>query len=505
VFSGMVTCQTVQSPLVGPSEENSMLLPPVLVGFADGSILFLGHHPRPSIDSHSICAPLQASYCNYHSKSSLMINRYGSVNSSSVIGIEWLPRQRSKFVALHSNGKMYLYDLSLPSPARSEKSSLDQQQHCPLKKVRKSIFVSHPNSIPATNNPQSVWHLSSSSIVAMKFLSNSSELALIFRKVIVVVDIIKEKFISVFESSSKAFSGRFICACSSPCQNFLLVGSLEGITLLWHARTFIDFHETPRDSLAELSSIQFDIYQSKVEAHQRTYRFGSVTQNGLLILWSFSVSDHHIGQLMKSSGLMSSRDISFENIKLQQLCVLQLQLVPTSLLFLRRYLAIGCRGGHVRIWTRPEMNSKQHECNNRFMPPILPSMRSICLDTIVNHLDLIHFDVLNKYRNASIQTKEVILQIIRRNSPYLLENSNQMQYGIMTDLEKTDKKCHYCTASFGILWRKSINCQFCSHSVCNSCSKLLKHSTFAFQSNYENLNNIALCCHCYPLFLHLPD
>lgn len=222
------------------------------------------------------------------------INKNGSVNSSPVSFIKWIPGSENLFMAAHHNGQLVVYDKEKDdaplSPDvghghghTSEEAMKHQHQH-----RQSSSAMQILKSVTSRNqktNPVASWSLSSHRISHFSFSPDRRHLAVVLEDgSLRVLDYLKEEVLDIFRS----YYGGLICVCWSPDGKYIVTGGQDDLVTIW------SFPERKIVARCQghnswVSAVAFDPWR----CDERTYRFGSVGDDCRLLLWDFNVGMLH--------------------------------------------------------------------------------------------------------------------------------------------------------------------------------------------------------------------
>eukprot|EP01125_Pyxidicula_operculata_P010341 TRINITY_DN3410_c0_g1_i1.p1 TRINITY_DN3410_c0_g1~~TRINITY_DN3410_c0_g1_i1.p1 ORF type:complete len:1099 (-),score=310.42 TRINITY_DN3410_c0_g1_i1:121-3417(-) len=278
----------------------------LLMGFYSGDILV--HEP-------------------FQKKLQKQFNRDGLQSSGSIGIVKWIPERESQFLVTFSNsGKIFFYDYTRPdeenilpstqpkpskakslimnlTSSSSSSSSPSSSSQQPASTNDNNNFVCYLNT-NTQSNPIKVWNVCSSAIKDMEFSPNGKYLAIVCSDgYLRVMDWVNELLLV----KVKSYYGGLICVTWSPDNRFIATGGEDDLVSLWEWREDSSSSTTAsndRDTSTLpavicvcvargeghkgwVSSIAFDSFQST----RKTYRFGSVGEDGKLCMWEYSDED----------------------------------------------------------------------------------------------------------------------------------------------------------------------------------------------------------------------
>ncbi|KAI9640644.1 hypothetical protein NHQ30_010944 [Ciborinia camelliae] len=239
------------------------------------------------------------------------LNKNGIINSTPVTQIRWIPGSENLFLASHMDGSLIAYDKEKDDAAFvPEDSGPDANGSAPsdenLDPVSKSkAKLQIDKSVHSKNqkfNPVSFWKLSNQPINNFAFSPDNRHLAVVSENgTLRIIDYLKEQLLDIYNS----YFGGLTCVCWSPDGKYVLSGGQDDLVSIWSmADSAIIARCTGHTSW--VTAVAFDPWR----CDDRNYRFGSVGEDGKLLLWDFSVgmlhrpkaaSVRHISSRMPSS------------------------------------------------------------------------------------------------------------------------------------------------------------------------------------------------------------
>lgn len=319
------------------------------------------------------------------------INKNGTINSTPVSKIKWIPGSENLFLAAHQDGTLIVYDKEkedapfVPENVMDEAISIEDDPDSQLN-VTKSV-----NSVNQKANPVACWKMSSQPITDFAFSPDNRHLAVVAEDgYLRIVDYLKESLTDIFSS----YYGGFTCVCWSPDGKYILTGGQDDLVSIWSLADRRLVARCPgHDSW--VTAVAFDPWR----CDDKTYRFGSIGDDCKLLLWDFSVGmlNRPKGVAARTRGSVSGASLGRHrtesasvnrfrsNSTKSQLTQQQIdaeeeepgfinhaiearartaQLPPvlvktvdphplSGLAFEQDYILTTCQDGHVRTWDRP--------------------------------------------------------------------------------------------------------------------------------------------------------
>lgn len=209
------------------------------------------------------------------------INKNGTINSTPVSKIKWIPGSENLFLAAHQDGSLIVYDKEkedapfVPENVIDEAISIEDDPDSQLN-VTKSV-----NSANQKANPVACWKLSSQPINDFAFSPDSRHLAVVAEDgYLRVIDYLKESLRDVFSS----YYGGFTCVCWSPDGKYILTGGQDDLVSIWSIADRQLVARCPGHS-SWVTAVAFDVWR----CDGKTYRFGSIGDDCKLLLWDFDL------------------------------------------------------------------------------------------------------------------------------------------------------------------------------------------------------------------------
>lgn len=206
----------------------------------------------------------------------------GIVHNAPITQIRWLPGSENLFIAAHLDGSLTIHDKEKDdttftpeeSPTAAKVSS--DGKRLPRLLIKKSV-----NSKNQKYNPLAFWKVTNQRINDLAFSPDGKLLALACEDgTLRIIDYCAEELTALY----RAYYGGFTCVTWSPDGEYLLTGGQDDLVSLWSfdERTLV---ARGAGHTSWLSSVAFDPWR----CDETTYRFGSVGEDGCLLLWDFSV------------------------------------------------------------------------------------------------------------------------------------------------------------------------------------------------------------------------
>ncbi|CAD5195883.1 unnamed protein product [Musa acuminata subsp. malaccensis] len=283
--------------------------------------------------------------------------------------VAWVPEREGTFVVGHADGNIYVYEKSKDVTADSS---------FPVIKDQTQFSVAHTRS--NKSNPVARWHVCHGSVNSISFSVNGTYMATVTRDgYLRVFDFSKEQL----AFGGKSYYGALLCSAWSLDGKYILTGGEDDLVQVWSMedKKIVAWGEGHN---SWVSGVAFDSYWSTPNSEGTeenvVYRFGSVGQDGQLLLWDL-VMDELImplrcppgGSATLSSG---SHSASWDSMcpmsallpapsmrdmpKISPLVAHSVHMDPLSgLIFTNESVITISRDGHIKIWERPQ----NHECS----------------------------------------------------------------------------------------------------------------------------------------------
>lgn len=213
------------------------------------------------------------------------INKNGVINASPVSKISWVPGSENLFLAAHFDGHLVVYDKEkedaafIPEEGAQPDRERQEGEHTRLNVV-KSV-----NSKIQKTNPVAVWKICNQRVNSFAFSPDCRHLAVVSEDgCLRIIDYLQEKLLDIYSG----YYGGIICVTWSPDGKYIVTGGQDDLVSIW------SFSE--RQIIARcqghhswVTSVAFDPWR----CDERNYRFGSVGEDGKLLLWDFSFGMLH--------------------------------------------------------------------------------------------------------------------------------------------------------------------------------------------------------------------
>ncbi|KAG4305489.1 hypothetical protein PORY_001045 [Pneumocystis oryctolagi] len=304
------------------------------------------------------------------------LNKHGSINSSSVNCIKWIPGSKSLFMAAHDDGALIIYHKE-KEKCNFVKNDNPENISCSTKfKVLKSLLDPENKKC----NPVSYWQLFKQSPTSFSFSPVSCHVAVVFSDgTLKIIDYKNENYrlLDIYHS----WFGGLICVCWSQNGQYILTGGEDDLVTIW---SFSDKTIIARckGHHSWVTGVAFDPWKCN-EGH---YRFGSIGADCQLLLWDFNINtlnkSKDFDQTENNFSLEKnnfSSEISSQNHKTKtnnknELSIpidhplIQYTSVPilspimskvlddqwlTQLIFCEKYIIVSGKNDHIQIWERP--------------------------------------------------------------------------------------------------------------------------------------------------------
>lgn len=221
-----------------------------------------------------------------HSNRYNRINKNGDITRSAITDIKWIPGSTNYFVATHSDGSLIIFDKDREDGGFASSGALKHQDLRSTETFRivKSLYAAPSDAANAVN-------INKQNPVAMYKLSNRSLTSVIFspdRKTLVVTS--NDGFMRFLNLETEVVTDIFpsyydgiICAAFSPDGKYLATGGQDDLVTIWSMkRKTIIARGYGHQSWVR--KVAFDNWN----CDGFSYRVGSVSEDGNLMLWDFS-------------------------------------------------------------------------------------------------------------------------------------------------------------------------------------------------------------------------
>ncbi|WFC93939.1 hypothetical protein MBRA1_000565 [Malassezia brasiliensis] len=224
------------------------------------------------------------------------INKGGSVSSSAVRQVRWLPRSESLFLSAHADGSVFVMDREREEAANSsQRPEPDASWN-----YNNAMFVSHPRDVgdeggtdewwqskgkdggSAQMNPVSYWCVSKHAVTDLAFSPTNTQAAITAEDGIMrIVDLDSETLVRSFAS----YFGGFTSVAWSPDGRLVLTGGQDDLLTLWapHEGRVVARAQGHRSFV---TAAAFDPWSTR--GGEIGYRFVSVGEDCCLCFWDYS-------------------------------------------------------------------------------------------------------------------------------------------------------------------------------------------------------------------------
>lgn len=233
------------------------------------------------------------------------LNKNGIINATPLSEIRWIPGSETLFLASHMDGSLVVYDKEKEDAAflPEEKSDAQLFSPSPLDTDADADAIPTPKlvvdkSVHSKNqktNPVAFWKLSNQRINSFGFSPDNRHLAVVSEDgTLRIIDYLSETLLDIYTS----YYGGLTCVSWSPDGKYVLTGGQDDLVCIWSvgvvAADGIDGGEGSRRKglvarcqghMSWVTGVAWDLWR----CDGRNYRFGSVGEDGRLLLWDFSV------------------------------------------------------------------------------------------------------------------------------------------------------------------------------------------------------------------------
>lgn len=318
------------------------------------------------------------------------MNKNGVINNTPVSHIKWIPGSENLFLAAHMDGSLVVYDKEKDdgqfSPEEEEQSVNGSESGDGQNGVKPGTKMHINKSVHSQNqktNPVAAWKISNQRINALAFSPDNRHLAVVSEDgTLRLIDYLREELLDLFFS----YYGGLTCVCWTPDGKYVLTGGQDDLISIWSAADSALVARC-QGHQSWVSSLAFDLWR----CDERTYRFGSVGEDGRLCLWDFNVGMLHrpknsakqrgsvsgpsgasprseaaspLGNWMRSNSGLDGEDdgdgVSHAVEPRSRIPILPPVLTtvidthPVCWLdFTEEAIITSCKDGHVRTWNRP--------------------------------------------------------------------------------------------------------------------------------------------------------
>ncbi|KAF4125651.1 WD40 repeat [Geosmithia morbida] len=317
------------------------------------------------------------------------LNKNGAINSTPVSEIRWIPGSENLFLAAHMDGSLVVYDKEkddapfVPEHEAQRNEGSDAGSNTGLGgepssdldlQIHKSVHSQNQKT-----NPVAFWKLANQRINAFAFSPDCRHLAVVSEDgTLRVMNYLDEELLDVFYS----YYGGFTCVCWSPDGKYIITGGQDDLISIW---SMDDSALVARcqGHQSWVAAVAFDPWR----CDGRSYRFGSVGEDGRLCLWDFSVSMlhrprahsvHHRGSISSrythrpETANTSHSPAAYDNdlahpveprSRIPMLPPVLNKMIDKDpccwLGFTEDAIITSCKTGHVRTWNRPGTQTQQ--------------------------------------------------------------------------------------------------------------------------------------------------
>ncbi|QPG94480.1 hypothetical protein C2857_006165 [Epichloe festucae Fl1] len=321
------------------------------------------------------------------------MNKNGIINNTPVSHIKWIPGSENLFLAAHMDGSLVVYDKEKDDgqfiPEEEEQSVNGSESGDGQNGVKPGTKMHINKSVHSQNqktNPVAAWKISNQRINALAFSPDNRHLAVVSEDgTLRLIDYLKEdRLLDLFFS----YYGGLTCVCWTPDGKYVLTGGQDDLISIWSAADSALVARC-QGHQSWVSSLAFDLWR----CDERTYRFGSVGEDGRLCLWDFNAGMLHrpknsarqrgsvsgpsgasprseaaspLGNWMRSnSGLGGEDDGDGDGVSHAVEPRSRIPILPPVLTtvidthpvcwldFTEEAIITSCKDGHVRTWNRP--------------------------------------------------------------------------------------------------------------------------------------------------------
>ena len=210
------------------------------------------------------------------------LNKNGMINPSAVSSILWVPNKENLFLAAHMDGSLVVYDKEKDdADFVAEETALSENGHENGTGKNKFRIKKSVQSKNQKSNPVAAYSVSNMKINDIAFSPDGQLLAIVCDDgCLTILDFLTERVRDIY----RAYYGGLLCVTWSPDGRYVLTGGQDDLVSIW---SLVDQALVARcvghDSW--VTDIKFDAWR----CDERNYRFGSVGEDGRLLLWDFSV------------------------------------------------------------------------------------------------------------------------------------------------------------------------------------------------------------------------
>ncbi|CAG8551522.1 2620_t:CDS:2 [Diversispora eburnea] len=311
----------------------------VIIGFSSGDVMWVDP------------------FCNKYNR----LNKQGLINSSAVTMMKWMPGSDHLFMVSHQDGSIVTYDKDKDDQSFTPTTTTGSEDE--------GFRVTKPSK-NTKHNPVSYWQVSKKAITAFAFSPDCQHVAIVSMEgCLRIIDFVKETYF-----------GGFSCVCWSPDGRYILTGGQDDLVTIW---AFREQRIVARcqGHQSWVTAVSFDPWR----CDERNYRFGSVGEDTKLLLWDFSVNALHkpkspgshrrasLASQSHTTNLVSRRNENLKNtshlcLPRSEVAILQPVMSKSidneslcSITFREDSIITTCRKGHIRLWSRPQLDEKSEQ------------------------------------------------------------------------------------------------------------------------------------------------
>ncbi|KAI0566172.1 hypothetical protein FGB62_11g231 [Gracilaria domingensis] len=252
----------------------------LLVGTASGEVVY---YPDLSERRRAATSPPQ----------SHVYNKDGSLNSSRVVAVKWLPHSTHKFLSLHLDGAVIVYDDRMkPSVIRADENTrrLSNDERPDRERVRVGVHeILVTNVKGKRSNPATMWHIGRTSLTDCAFAPTTNDSAISLATTardgyLRIIDFNNQLITIAFRS----YFGALLCVAWSPDGKYVATGGEDDLVSI-----FSPSEERLIARLEGHTSWVSAVAWDHACKRQGTYRLGSAGQDAKLLLWDFNLETLH--------------------------------------------------------------------------------------------------------------------------------------------------------------------------------------------------------------------
>ncbi|PXF47139.1 putative catabolite repression protein creC [Gracilariopsis chorda] len=253
----------------------------LLVGTASGEVVYY-----PDLSERRRATTSLPQSCVY--------NKDGSLSSSRVVAVKWLPNSAHKFLSLHLDGALIVYDDRMkPSALRPDDNAraVAADERPDRERLRVGLHDVHVTNVKGKrSNPATVLHIGRTSLTDCSFApsinpDSASALATTARDGYLRIIHFNNQHISI---AFRSYFGALLCVAWSPDGKYVATGGEDDLVSI--------FSPSEERLVARLeghtswvSAVAWDHACNR----PGTYRLGSAGQDAKLLLWDFDLETLH--------------------------------------------------------------------------------------------------------------------------------------------------------------------------------------------------------------------